>query len=111
MSKGFPGFPGGASMQGLLKQAQKMKKDFEKAQEEIESYEVEVSGGGGAVKAKVNGKYQVKELEISKEMAGDPELLRDTLLVVINNGLAQIKEHSEKQLAKVTGGGSMPGLF
>ncbi len=58
--KGFGGgmMPGGGNMNNLLKQAQNARK-YAKAQQELESKEVEASVGGGAVTVKVNGKKKL----------------------------------------------------
>ena len=57
---GFPGGFGGGNMNNLMKQAQKLQRDMEQAQKELETKEFESSVGGGAVVVKVNGK-KVKE--------------------------------------------------
>ena len=53
---GFPGGFGGGNINNLMKQAQKLQKDMEQAQKELEAKEFEASVGGGAVVVKVNGK-------------------------------------------------------
>lgn len=111
MSRGFKGFPGGGgNMQGLLQQAQKMQKEMQKAQAEAEALEVEGSAGG-AVKVKVNGKYEVLAVEIKPE-AVDPsevEMLQDMLKAAANDALSKIKENFDQKLSKVTGGAGIPG--
>ena len=57
---GFPGGLGRGHMNNLMKQAQKLQRDMEQAQKELETKEFESSVGGGAVVVKVNGK-KVKE--------------------------------------------------
>ena len=59
---GYPGGMGGGNFNALMKQAQKMQRDMEKAQEELEVLEVEATAGGGAVKVVVTGKKEVKEI-------------------------------------------------
>jgi DNA-binding YbaB/EbfC family protein len=110
--KGFKGFPGGANMQGLLQQAQKMQKDMARAQEEAESFECDGSAGGGAVKIRVNGKYEVLSVEIKPEAVdpSDVEMLQDAIRIACNDALTKIKDYSQQKLASVTGGLSIPGL-
>ena len=55
----------------LLKQAQKMQKKMEEAQERLSDEILEVSGGGGAVTVKINGQGEFKELIL------DPEFLKE----------------------------------
>ena len=99
MAKGFNGVPGG-NIQGLMQQAQRMQKDMQKAQVEAEAFEAEGSAGGGAVKCKVNGKYEILTVEIKAE-AVDPSDVE----------LAKIKSNFDQKLSSVTGGVGVPGLF
>ena len=70
MSKrgGFPGGFGGGNINNLMKQAQKLQKDMEQAQKELEAKEFEASVGGGAVVVKVNGKKEVLAINIKEEV-------------------------------------------
>lgn len=112
MGKGFGGFPGGGNMQALLQQAQKMQRDMQVAQSQAEAFEAEGSVGGGAVKMKVNGKYEVLSVEIKPE-AVDPssvDLLQDMIKSAANEAIGKIRGNTEAMLSKVTGGMSIPGM-
>ena len=111
MARGFNGFPGG-NMQALLKQAQKMQQDMQKAQAEVESFEAE-GAAGGAVKCIINGKYEVLSVSISPEAidASDVEVLQDMVQLAFNDALRKVKEHSDAKLSQVTGGINLPGMF
>lgn len=112
MAKGFGGFPGGGNMQALLQQAQKMQRDMQVAQTQAEAFEAEGSVGGGAVKIKVNGKYEVLAVEIKPE-AVDPsgvDILQDMIKAAANEAIAKIRSNTDVMLSKVTGGVSIPGL-
>ena len=53
------GFPGGAmpgNMNNLMKQAQRMQRQMEEGQKELETKEFSASAGGGAVEVTINGK-------------------------------------------------------
>ena len=110
MAKGFPGIPG--NMQGLLKQAQKMQEDLKKAQEKSEQIEVEAQAGGGMVKVSVNGRNRITSLQIDREVVNpdDIEMLQDLITAAVNEGLARVQEAQKAELAKITGGMSIPGL-
>lgn len=112
MAKGFGGFPGG-NMQGLLQQAQKMQKEMQRAQEEAEAFETEGSAGGGAVKFRVNGKYEVLAVEIAREAVdpSDVEVLQDMVRLAANDAISKVRKNVEEKLSKVTGGMNIPGLF
>ena len=112
MAKGFGGFPGGGNMQALLQQAQKMQRDMQVAQTQAEAFEAEGSVGGGAVKIKVNGKYEILAVEIKPE-AVDPsgvDILQDMIKAAANDAISKIRSNTDTMLSKVTGGMSVPGL-
>ncbi len=112
MSRGFGGFPGG-NMQGLLQQAQKMQKDMQRAQEEVEAFEAEGSAGGGAVRIKVRGTNEILSVTIAREAVdpSDVEVLQDMIRLAANDALSQVRKNSEDKLSKVTGGMKIPGMF
>ena len=112
MAKGFGGLPGGGNMQALLQQAQKMQRDMQIAQAQAEAFEAEGSVGGGAVKIRVNGKYEVLSVEIKPE-AVDPsnvDLLQDMVKSAANDAIAKVRSNTDVMLSKVTGGMNIPGL-
>ncbi len=112
MSKGkFPGAPG--NMNNMMKQVQKMQKDMEKAQQELEVQIYETTAGGGAVKLTVNGKKEVLALTLSPSVVDpdDIEMLQDLILVALNDALKQVDEQANKVMGRMTGGMNIPGLF
>ena len=111
---GFPrGMGGGANMNHMIKQAQKMQEQMMKMQEELENKTYESASGGGAVKVVFDGKRELKEVTISPEVvdADDVEMLQDLIIAAVNVGLRQIEEDSTSQLGSITGGLNIPGLF
>ena len=85
----------------IVKQAQVMQQQMLEIQEQLKSKEVSSSVGGGAVSVKVNG----------QEAATDKEMLEDLILTAVKNAMAEAEEMAEKEMAKVTGGINIPGLF
>ena len=63
---GFPNM-GGANMQQLMRQAQKMQQDMQRTQEELQSREFTATAGGGMVTAVVTGARELKTLSISPD--------------------------------------------
>lgn len=116
MGKGRrPGMPmgGGANMQQMMRQAQKMQEDMAKIQQEVELKEVEASSGGGVVTAKVNGKKELIDLVIKPE-AVDPddiEMLQDLIVAAVNEALGDADEMMKTEMSKVTGGLNLGGLM
>ena len=109
---GFPGM-GGANMQQLARQAQKLQQQMAQMQEELEAREFEASAGGGMVTAKVNGKKELLALEIKPEAVDpdDVEMLSDMVVAAVNEALREAGETTEREMGKLTGGFNMPGLF
>ncbi|MCB5230160.1 MAG: YbaB/EbfC family nucleoid-associated protein [Candidatus Cloacimonas sp.] len=107
-------FPGGKKgLKNLMDQAKKMQDDLAKAQEELANQIVEVSTGGGMVKLVINGKYEIKELKIEKEVVDpeDVEMLEDLIIAAFNEAKDKIAQNSENEMSKLTGGLNIPGLF
>lgn len=111
---GFPrGMGGGANMNQMLKQAQKMQEQMLKMQEEMENKTFEATAGGGAVKVVVDGKREVKEVILAPEVVDpdDVEMLQDLIVAAVNEGMRKVEADSSAQLGSITGGLNIPGLF
>ncbi|HIV30128.1 MAG TPA: YbaB/EbfC family nucleoid-associated protein [Candidatus Pullichristensenella excrementipullorum] len=110
---GFPGMMGGANMQQLARQAQKLQQQMAKAQEELDAREFEATSGGGMVTAKVNGKRELLDLTIKPEAVDpdDVEMLEDMVMAAVNEALRTAADTAEREMGKLTGGMGMPGLF
>lgn len=107
-------FPGGmGNMQGMLKKVQKMQADMAKMQESLKSRTFESTMGGGAVAVVVNGKKEVVSIKINPDAVDpdDMEMLEDMLVSAINDGMQKVDETTEKEMAKITGGMKLPGMF
>ena len=110
--KQFGGFGGGANMQQLKRQAQKMQEQMTQAQEQLDEQEYEASAGGGVVTCRVNGKREVLELTIKPEAVDpdDVEMLQDMVMAAVNAALRMGEENREKTMAALAPSG-MGGLF
>ena len=114
MPKGFQGMPGGGmNMQQLMKQAQKMQKQMEEAQEGLKDISLDVSAGGGAIKITINGEKQITDLTISPDVVDpdDVEMLQDLVISAVNEAIRQVEDTTNAQMSRITGGMNMPGLF
>ena len=114
MSKrgGFPGGMGGfggMNINNLMKEAKKMQSDVEKSQEELAAKEFEASAGGEAVKGKVSGSKQIKEIKIKPEVLDpdDVEMLEDLILTCVNEALRKVDSAQADQFGKY----NIPGLM
>ena len=112
------GFPGGGmpqNMNNLMKQAQKMQKQMEEAQANLESQEFTTTAGGGAVEVKVSGKKQLLSVKLDEEVVDpdDVEMLEDLIVAAVNEALTQVDQAAAGSMSKLTGGmgGGIPGMF
>lgn len=113
MAKGRGGMmPGGMNMNNLMKQAQKMQKQMEQTQLELENKEIETTAGGGAIKVVINGKKEIKNITIAEDVVDpdDIEMLQDLIMSAVNEAIRQIEEISQNEMGKLTGGMGMPGM-
>ena len=104
---------GGANMQKQLQQVQAMQRQMETMQAEIEEKEITTTAGGGAVSVTANGKREIVNLTIDKEVVDpdDVEMLEDLIMAATNEALRQMEEYSQQSMSKITGGiGGMGGL-
>ena len=108
------GVGGGAqNMQAMIRQAQKMQEDMAAKQEELDAREYEIKAGGGVVAVKINGKKEVLSIEIDPVVVDpdDVETLQDILVAGVNEAIKRVEETNSKEMEKITGSMSMPGLF
>lgn len=104
------------NMNQMLQQVQKMQQDMEAAQEALKTETVTAAAGGGMVTVTFTGDLQLKSLDIDPEAIDpeDPELLQDTILAAVNEGLRAAQELAESKMGGATGGldlGAMGGML
>lgn len=103
------GFPGGGmpgNMNNLMKQAQRMQRQMEEGQKELETKEFTAAAGGGAVEVTVSGKKELVSIKLAEEIVDpeDIETLQDAILAAVNGALHKADEESEALMSKMTGG-------
>lgn len=101
------------NMQSLMRQVQKMQKKMAKLQEELGEKTVEATVGGGMVTAVVNGRQELVSIKIDPEVVNpeDVEMLEDLVVAAVNEALRRSQEMVQEEMAKITGGLKIPGLF
>ena len=104
------------NMQGgmaqLLKQANQMQGKMKKVQEDLAARTYDGTSGGGAVKVTISGEHYLKTVTINPDVmqSGDVEMLQDLIMAATNDAIKVARETSAKEMEKVTGGMSIPGL-
>jgi nucleoid-associated protein EbfC len=96
----------------IMKQAKKMQEKIGQLQQELEKRTIEAQAGGGMVRVVVNGKFEVISLKIEKEVVNpeDVEMLQDLIVAAVNEGVRKAQEMTSQEMAKITGGLSIPGM-
>ena len=96
----------------MLKQAQELKRNLDKAQKELANTVVEANSGRGAVKVTANGQQKILSVKISPEVI-DPNKashLEELVLKAVNDAINESQKVAAKQLKGLTGGLKIPGL-
>ncbi len=100
-------------MKQMMRQAQKMQKELNKAQEEIATMSFEATAGGGMVTAVASGDMAITSLTIDPDAVDleDVEMLQDMVVAAVNEALRGVSELSNQRMSAVTGGMNIPGLM
>ena len=97
-------------MGSLMKKAQKMQEDMQKAQEEIANMEVEGQSGGGMVKVLMNGRHELRKVSLDDSlMSDDKEMIEDLLAAAVNDAVRKIEQESSGKMSGLTAGLDLPG--
>jgi DNA-binding YbaB/EbfC family protein len=101
------------NLAGMMKQAQKLQAKMMEMQAELGNRTVSAQAGGGMVEAVVNGKQELVSLRIDPEVVApdDVEMLQDLIQAAVNEALNRSREMMATEMAKLTGGMQIPGLF
>lgn len=98
------------AMGNLMKQAQKMQEDMQKAQEEVARLEVEGQAGGGMVKVVMNGRHEIRKVSLDDSlMEDDKEMIEDLLAAAVNDAVRRVEQQTQEKMAGVTAGLNLPG--
>lgn len=96
----------------LMKQAQAMQANIQKAQEELAKMEIEGQAGGGMVKVVMTGRHDVKRVEIDDSLlSDDKDMLEDLIAAAVNDAVRNVEKTSKEQMSGLTDGMSLPGGF
>jgi hypothetical protein len=96
----------------MMKQAQEMQANMQKAQEELANMEVTGKAGGDMVSVVMTGRHDVKRVSIDDSLMGDDkEMLEDLLAAAVNDAVRQVEATSAEKMAGMTAGLNLPGGF
>lgn len=100
-------------MNQMIRQAQKMQEQITELQADIEAREFTATAGGGVVEVTLNGKKEIKTLNLKPEVVDpeDIETLQDLIIAAINEAVSNIEATTETEMSKITGGVPIPGMI
>lgn len=99
-------------MANLMKQAQQMQANLQKAQAELEKMEVTGESGGGMVKVTLTGRHEARRVEIDPSLLSeDKEMLEDLIAAAINDTVRKIDKTSQDKMKNMAGGLGLPEGF
>ena len=97
-----------AGLANLMKQAQKMQENMQKAQEELANLEVEGQSGAGAVKIVMTCKHDVKRVIIDPSVMDDKEMLEDLIAAALNDANRRVEATVQERMGALTAGLPLP---
>ena len=94
----------------LMKQAQQMQANLQKAQEEIAQVEVTGEAGGGMVSVTMNGRHEARRVSIDPALfeEGDREMIEDLVAAAVNDTARKVEQATQEKMAGVAGGMNLP---
>ena len=99
-------------LDGIMKQAQQMQEQMQKAQQELADKEVHAESGAGLVKVVMTGRHDVKSVSIDASlMSEDKEILEDLIAAAMNDAARKVEANNQDMMANMTGGMQMPPGF
>ena len=96
----------------IMKQAQRMQEEMERAQAELAAMEVVGESGGGMVKVIMLGNRDIKSIKIDPVLVGDDiTMLEDLAAAAVNDATRKVEALSKERLAGMTAGLNLPPGF
>ena len=100
------------SITDLMKQAQVMQAELQKAQEEMARAEVTGESGAGLVTVLMTGRHDVKRVSIDDSvMSEDKEVLEDLLAAAVNDAVRKIEARNRDAMSGLASGINLPAGF
>ena len=93
----------------MMKQAQALQENMQKAQAEIAQMQITGESGGGMVKVTISGKHEVSRVQIEPAVIGeDREMLEDLITAAVNDAVHRVESATQAKMAAAMGGISLP---
>ncbi|OGT85078.1 MAG: nucleoid-associated protein, YbaB/EbfC family [Gammaproteobacteria bacterium RIFCSPLOWO2_02_FULL_61_13] len=97
---------------GILKQAQQVQEQLQRAQEEVARIEVQGEAGAGMVKVVMTGRHDVRRVEIEPALlTGDRQMLEDLIAAAVNDANRRVEAATQERMARAATGMGLPPGF
>lgn len=97
------------NMGNLMKQAQQLQANMQRAQAEIATLEVTGEAGGGMAKVTMTGKHEVRRVTLDPSLiTDDKEMLEDLIAAAINDAVQKVERTSQEKMSSLMGGMNLP---
>ena len=95
----------------IMKQAQAMQENMQKAQEELASIDVKGQSGAGLVEVTMNCRFDVRKVTIDSDLMGDDkEVLEDLVAAAFNDAIRKAEQTTQEKMGGLASGLNIPGL-
>ncbi len=94
----------------MMKQAQEMQAKMAEMQEQLAAVEVTGASGGGMIQVTLNGKGEMRKIEIDPALANpdEVEVLEDLIVAATNDAKAKVEVQAAQRMSELTGGLNLP---
>lgn len=94
---------------GLMKQAQQMQQNMQKAKAELATIEVEGQAGSGMVKVVMTCAHEVRRVSLDDSiLTDDKEMLEDLIVLALNDAVKKAEAISQQHMSGFTAGMGLP---
>jgi DNA-binding YbaB/EbfC family protein len=96
----------------MMKKAQEMQENMQKAQKELANKEVTGQAGGGMVAVVMRGTHEVNRVTIDPALVGDDlEMLEDLIAAAINDAVHKVEKANQAAMQEMTADLNLPPGF
>lgn len=92
----------------MMKQAQRMQEEMQKAQSELAEMEITGQAGGGMVSVVMTGRHEVRRVSIDESVYDDREMVEDLVAAAFNDAAQKLEQETQDRMGGLTDGLNLP---
>jgi DNA-binding YbaB/EbfC family protein len=93
----------------MMKQAQMLQSNMQKAQAEVAKLECTGESGGGMAKVMMNGKHEVSRVQLDPALlTDDKDMLEDLIAAAINDAVHKVERATQDKMQNAMAGMQLP---